>query len=658
MPLDRLRASDASALRAAVGNHGTARRLGGPATPIQMRPLAGWRAKLEALATAEDRVDESAEIHRRAADGVAGPGGALPHLDRLTPMFGAETLRGVAAHTGAVAEAACRDLGAEAYATGDRIAFADRHPSLHTTAHEVAHVLQQRRGVRPEGGLGRAGDVHERQADRVADAVTRRRPATGLLPDAPARAPAGGVAVQRLMSRDQLVAQAGQPTPHTSYFGVRKEKSKRYRALLDALANYDALSALTVPEVRSARYIPSGERLEEALQAVQAACDAFIARYDHGEARDATERARLPHVKALRRDTVTEGWLIGRAHDPANAGRVWKDAIPQDERDRMLVSTDAMIRSLDDDEGGATVADVCDHILSLDDRALKQTLLADDGLRKFIRTRLSKTDAMLVASTLLDRSLFWESGSGPDMGNNFQIQATADFSRWILGRDENGPDRPDLLTGTMNCWEGVLFSMYVAGVVSYATLLEMHDRAQEAGHSTHAAGLETLAQDPEARRARIGDWKEERMVNWSRAQVDEWYSSKIEGKREEETNYGRTAAKQMGSDAYYSVLAEHLGAKGAKEWKVGDDPPPAGDIVFFTGVGPARKSQKWTVAHVCISLGRKTSKGTEIMNFGVSENGRTVWGCSTIEEALEHKYKSVDLSRYTVRYGPSRLLDA
>ena len=147
------------------------------------------------------------------------------------------------------------------------------------------------------------------------------------------------------------------------------------------------------------------------------------------------------------------------------------------------------------------------------------------------------------------------------------------------------------------------------------------------------------------------------MVNWSRERVDQWYSAEIEGDAENEKNYGRVAAKQMGSDAYYAVLAERLGAKDSREWNRGDDPPPAGDIVFFTGVGPARKSQKWSVAHVCISLGRKTSKGTEIMNFGVAEDNRTIWGCSTIEEALDHKYKSVDLSGYTVRYGPSRLLD-
>src|SRR5262249_51452672 len=155
------------------------------------------------------------------------------------------------------------------------------------------------------------------------------------------------------------------PTAHTSYFGVRKEKSKKYRLLLDALANYDTLSALTVPRLQSSHYMRSGERLDEALKAVRAACDAFIARYDHGRNSHATERARLPHVKALRKETVQEGWLIGRAHDPSNSGQTWKQAIPQTAYDRELGATEAMIRSIGSD-GGSTVADVCDHILSLE----------------------------------------------------------------------------------------------------------------------------------------------------------------------------------------------------------------------------------------------------------------------------------------------------
>ena len=71
-------------------------------------------------------------------------------------------------------------MGAEAYATGDKVAFAHA-PSLHTAAHEAAHVVQQRGGVQLKGGVGAAGDAYEVHADQVADAVVQGKSAEGLL---------------------------------------------------------------------------------------------------------------------------------------------------------------------------------------------------------------------------------------------------------------------------------------------------------------------------------------------------------------------------------------------------------------------------------------------------------------------------------------------
>jgi hypothetical protein len=71
-------------------------------------------------------------------------------------------------------------MGAEAFATGHHVAFAGA-PSLFTAAHEAAHVVQQRAGVQLDGGVGRAGDVYERQADAVAEAVVQGRSAQALL---------------------------------------------------------------------------------------------------------------------------------------------------------------------------------------------------------------------------------------------------------------------------------------------------------------------------------------------------------------------------------------------------------------------------------------------------------------------------------------------
>ena len=136
-------------------------------------------------------------IHEAAAAGVAGGGGALPHLGAIQQSFGRHDVSGVEAHVGGPAEDATRAIGAEAYATGNHVAFAGA-PSLHTAAHEAAHVVQQRGGVQLKGGVGAAGDAHEQHADAVADLVVQGRSAEGLLdPYAGGGGGGGAPAVQR-----------------------------------------------------------------------------------------------------------------------------------------------------------------------------------------------------------------------------------------------------------------------------------------------------------------------------------------------------------------------------------------------------------------------------------------------------------------------------
>ena len=86
-------------------------------------------------------------------------------------------------------------MGASAFATGDRVAFADA-PDLHTAAHEAAHVVQQRAGVQLKGGVGEVGDSYERHADAVADLVVQGKSAESLL-DTTAGGGAGAAGVQR-----------------------------------------------------------------------------------------------------------------------------------------------------------------------------------------------------------------------------------------------------------------------------------------------------------------------------------------------------------------------------------------------------------------------------------------------------------------------------
>jgi Domain of unknown function (DUF4157) len=120
---------------------------------------------------------DPASVHRAAADGLREGGDPLPYLDAIQERFGpTHDIGNLRAHIGGAAEEASERMGAEAYATGQDIAFGSR-PDLHTVAHEAAHVIQQRAGVSLDGGVGRAGDQYERHADAVADLVVRGRSA-------------------------------------------------------------------------------------------------------------------------------------------------------------------------------------------------------------------------------------------------------------------------------------------------------------------------------------------------------------------------------------------------------------------------------------------------------------------------------------------------
>jgi hypothetical protein len=142
--------------------------------------------------------DDPASVHEAAAAGVSGDGNSLPHLDRIQAAFGAgHDVSGVRAHVDTAARDASMRMGAEAYATGEHIAFRGQ-PDLHTAAHEAAHVVQQRSGVSLASNVGRAGDRYERHADAVADAVVAGRSADKLLEGmASGHAPATPGPVQR-----------------------------------------------------------------------------------------------------------------------------------------------------------------------------------------------------------------------------------------------------------------------------------------------------------------------------------------------------------------------------------------------------------------------------------------------------------------------------
>jgi uncharacterized protein DUF4157 len=147
------------------------------------------------------------QVLETAAHGTSGAAGPLPHLGEIQRSFGRHDVSGVQAHTDEPAVTASRAMGAEAYATGGHVAFAGA-PTLHTAAHEAAHVVQQVAGVQLRGGVGQPGDHYEQHADRVADAVVRGESSEALLGELAGgqggAAPTAGGAVQHRLDAVQF----------------------------------------------------------------------------------------------------------------------------------------------------------------------------------------------------------------------------------------------------------------------------------------------------------------------------------------------------------------------------------------------------------------------------------------------------------------------
>ena len=124
----------------------------------------------------KDRKDITKAVKSATSDG----GGALPHGDTIQEAFGGHDISGVKAHTGEQSTQANKELGSKGFTAGSDIAFKG-DPSLHTAAHEAAHVVQQQGGVSLKNGVGEVGDKYEQHADAVADAVVGGKSAEGML---------------------------------------------------------------------------------------------------------------------------------------------------------------------------------------------------------------------------------------------------------------------------------------------------------------------------------------------------------------------------------------------------------------------------------------------------------------------------------------------
>lgn len=122
----------------------------------------------------------SSSERARAVGAFRGVSEPLPHRAQIERSFGRD-LSTVKAHVGSSAGTVARELGANAFTLGARIAFRET-PSLRLAAHEAAHVVQQHSGLP-------ATNSQEQNANAIASRVVAGRSASDLLPGTTAARP-------------------------------------------------------------------------------------------------------------------------------------------------------------------------------------------------------------------------------------------------------------------------------------------------------------------------------------------------------------------------------------------------------------------------------------------------------------------------------------
>ena len=124
------------------------------------------------------------QVHHVAQAGLRDAGQPYPFLAEIQRSFGQHDISGLEGHTGEAARAANSELGSTAYHKGGHVAFGQA-PTLADAAHEAAHYVQGVGATQLKGGVGRAGDVYEQHADRVAAAAVAGESVESLLDQTP-----------------------------------------------------------------------------------------------------------------------------------------------------------------------------------------------------------------------------------------------------------------------------------------------------------------------------------------------------------------------------------------------------------------------------------------------------------------------------------------
>ena len=178
--------------------------------PVQRREDTPWHGA--------DPGTNPAQVHAAAMRGTATPATKLPYADQIQRAFGRHDISGIQTHMGADAAESAREIGAQAFATGDHVVLGEG-ADLRTVAHEAAHVVQQRGEVRLKGGVGEAADEYERQADEVADRVVQGESAERLLDAATSASGKRGAATHEgthPIARSEVHTGGGGPTRDAS----------------------------------------------------------------------------------------------------------------------------------------------------------------------------------------------------------------------------------------------------------------------------------------------------------------------------------------------------------------------------------------------------------------------------------------------------------
>jgi hypothetical protein len=155
--------------------------------------------------------DTTAPVQRSAVHSVLSSGGRPLDDATRTDMesrLGAD-FSDVRLHTGATAQRSAAEIGARAYTSGSHVVIGNGGADPHTLAHELTHVIQQRKGpvAGSDNGEGLRvsdpSDRFEREAEanarQVMSGAPRDHSATAAHADHQVAPEAGRPAVQRMM---------------------------------------------------------------------------------------------------------------------------------------------------------------------------------------------------------------------------------------------------------------------------------------------------------------------------------------------------------------------------------------------------------------------------------------------------------------------------